>query len=52
MLKDKMYYDFKNEMFIEELKHRKTRAYRNAQRIKALKIAVVVTIIIAVVIIL
>lgn len=52
MLKDKMYYDFKNEMFIEELKHRKTRAYRNAQRTKALKVALVVTIIIAVVIIL
>ncbi len=47
-----MYYDFKNEMFIEELKHRKTRAYRHAQRVKAMKIAVVVTIIIAVVIIL
>lgn len=52
MLKDKMYYDFKNEMFIEELKHRKTRAYRNAQRAKAMKIALVVTTIIAIVIIL
>ena len=52
MLKDKIYYDFKNEMFIEELKHRKTRAYRHAQRIKALKVALAVTIIIAVVIIL
>jgi len=52
MLKDKIYYDFKNEMFIEELKHRKTRAYRNAQRTKALKVAVVVTTIIAIIIIL
>ena len=51
-MKDALYNELNAEMFIHELKERKTRAYKNAQRIKALKVAVVVTIIIAVTIIL
>ena len=52
MIKDYYYNSLNNELFIEELKERKTRAYKNAQRKKAFTVAVVATIIIAVIIIL
>ncbi len=51
-MKDALSNSLNAEMFIHELKERKTRAYKKAQRTKAMKVAVVATIIIAAVIIL
>ena len=51
-MKDALYNELNAEMFIHELKERKTRAYKNAQRKKVFTVAVVATIIIAVIIIL
>ena len=50
MIKDYYSTSLSNDLFIHELKERKTRAYKKAQRTKAMKIAVVATIIIAVII--
>ena len=49
-MKDALYNSLNAELFIHELKERKTRAYKKAHRIKAMKIALVATIIIAVII--
>lgn len=49
-MKDALYNSLNAELFIHELKERKTRAYKKAQRIKALKVAIGSAIIIAVII--
>ena len=49
-MKDALYNSLNAELFIHELKERKTRAYKKAQRIKAMKIAIGSAIIIAVII--
>ena len=51
-MKDALYNELNAEMFIHELKERKTRAYKNAQRAKGMKVAIGAVIIIAIVIIL
>jgi hypothetical protein len=52
MIKDYYSTSLSNDLFIHELKERKTRAYKKAQRKNAFTVAVVATIIIAAVIIL
>lgn len=48
-MKDALYNSLNAELFIHELKERKTRAYKKAQRKNAFTVAVVATIIIAIV---
>lgn len=50
MIKDYYSTSLSNDLFIHELKERKTRAYKKAQKVKALKIAIGSAIIIAVII--